>query len=245
MSNPTLSHTYYHIDSDPLGYNRPNYRAYRAAEMAEGIANLLNRGSSSSAAHTLTEGRRRLVQLSYQIYEADQRGDSIDNLVAQRTAVREDLQRLSQQLFAQLRDSGRMGPSILRIVGNMIYGRPYDTVFDVDQPHITYEYGPQPIPESFYAGPYLGENEDLECSICLEPALPDEGVDGEHNDAWSADRFVKTWKCGHVFHSHCLRTWVTNSGQPSGLRCPMCRQFLVEPRTGHPLQAETVQETNE
>lgn len=57
------------------------------------------------------------------------------------------------------------------------------------------------------------------CPICL-----DAGDSSSNNNNW-----VRT-RCGHKFHTHCLRNWInfniiTNNG--SSGRCPVCRGWII------------------
>jgi len=63
------------------------------------------------------------------------------------------------------------------------------------------------------------------CPICLDAG------DSSSNNNW-----VQT-RCGHKFHTHCLRNWINfnitnNGGSSSSGRCPVCRGWIITTTTG-------------
>lgn len=50
-----------------------------------------------------------------------------------------------------------------------------------------------------------------ECSICLEYLLDN----------------IKYLKCDHIFHKHCLDTWIRSS---NSYICPLCQKKFIEKR---------------
>lgn len=48
-----------------------------------------------------------------------------------------------------------------------------------------------------------------ECSICLEQ--------------FGYEHSIHTTKCNHMFHNHCINTWMLTS-----INCPLCRSQIVQ-----------------
>jgi hypothetical protein len=66
-----------------------------------------------------------------------------------------------------------------------------------------------------------GLDSKAQCSICLDEFEP-------------LDLSLVT-PCGHSFHEHCLRRWLTHQAyKTSGLSCALCRQRLSEPLVQQP-----------
>lgn len=55
------------------------------------------------------------------------------------------------------------------------------------------------------------EDEDNQCAVCLD------GFDSEQND-------TTTLPCGHVFHTDCIRPWLTERQS----KCPLCKFDVLE-----------------
>jgi hypothetical protein len=65
---------------------------------------------------------------------------------------------------------------------------------------------------------YLRDSE-TECSICLEPEDQTPAMPDKHA--------VRLRTCTHVFHLHCIRTWLNSQTQGGhGGTCPMFRRYL-------------------
>jgi hypothetical protein len=85
------------------------------------------------------------------------------------------------------------------------------------------------IDSFFYAGVtalsddyYTTNNEH--CDICQEADAPSAAA----NSSTSSASVVKIKSCAHIYHKHCLQTWIMSTR--SKLRdatCPMCRALLV------------------
>ena len=56
-------------------------------------------------------------------------------------------------------------------------------------------------------------HEEITCAICLEDITES----------------PKTLKCGHVYHTKCIKEWKIKS-----MTCPMCRVRITEPRRSIP-----------
>mgnify|MGYP001262449545 CR=1 FL=1 len=53
----------------------------------------------------------------------------------------------------------------------------------------------------------------------------DPGWDPEHNFSEDITESPKTLKCGHIYHTKCIKEWKNKS-----MTCPMCRVRIIEPR---------------
>ena len=62
---------------------------------------------------------------------------------------------------------------------------------------------------------YYLYNINTNCSICLEDCK------ANHQDPNCV-----LLKCKHTFHIDCIKNWIL-SGQPNNIRCPLCREELL------------------
>ena len=65
------------------------------------------------------------------------------------------------------------------------------------------------------------QTHNTECDICKSPEAPDA----------TDDVIAKLRACDHVFHHHCIVTWlsiqINRPNNPSHGTCPMCRSVLI------------------
>ena len=77
------------------------------------------------------------------------------------------------------------------------------------------------------------EDLELECPICCDPLLTSADHDDDDDD--DDDQPIKdnaniavTQKCKHVFHEHCLLSWLNTKKCKENRHCPICRELISE-----------------
>lgn len=75
-----------------------------------------------------------------------------------------------------------------------------------------------------FLGQFVKQTPNEKCQICKAACLPSNPEDVETNE--DADEHVERVYCGHLFHQHCLLTYMKTPPFQGGKKCPSCAQKI-------------------
>lgn len=83
-----------------------------------------------------------------------------------------------------------------------------------------------PKPSLFHVLSFLGkivkEVPNEKCQLCKQPCLPSNPEEAETDE--NSDMHVERMYCSHLFHQHCLITYMKTPPFQGGKKCPSCGQ---------------------
>lgn len=75
-----------------------------------------------------------------------------------------------------------------------------------------------------FLGKLIKEIPDGKCQLCAKPCLPPNPQDAETDE--NSGMHIERVYCGHLFHQHCLVTYMKTPPFQGGKKCPSCGQRI-------------------